>query len=266
MMWPLPNLTAQYSELKRCFSEPSRYKGAMSTPALLITGGAKRIGRAIALHAAGQGYDIALHYHSSKDQAEQTAADIRALERNVVLLQADLSEPHSAEPLIAAAKQAMPHLNALVLNASIFAPSPLMQTDEAMLHRYLQLHVSAPFFLAQSYAKHVGRGSIVALLDTNVTAHASVHFSYLLSKKALASLVPMLARELAPAIRVNAVAPGLTSLSDDVSPERAAEMAASLPLASIATPQQIAGATAYLLAADYITGQTLYVDGGQHLL
>lgn len=245
-----------------------RYKERMTqeAKAVLITGAARRIGREIALELARRGYDIALHYNQSAADGEQTAADIEALGQKAVLLQADLTQTDAASALISRAGGALPHLNALVHNASIFAPSPFAQTDEALLDRYLQIHLKTPFFLSQAFAQQIGHGSIVALLDTNVSGHASVHFSYLLSKKALAELISMLSRELAPAIRVNAIAPGLTSLSDDVSPEIATEKAANLPLNRIAQPHDIAHGAAYLLEADYLLGHTLYIDGGQKLL
>ena len=234
--------------------------------AILITGAARRIGRHMALRLAADGYDIALHYNGSRDDAERTATEIEALGRKVVLLQADLSDKPDYTGIITQAKQALPHLCGLIHNASIFAPSAFLDSDEAAFDANFQLHVKAPFFLSQAYAKKVGKGSIICLLDTNVSAHASVHFTYLASKKALAELTQMLARELAPSIRVNAIAPGLTSLSDDVSPEQASAKAQSLPLNVIAQPEQIADAAAYLLRAEYLIGHTLYIDGGQQLL
>jgi NAD(P)-dependent dehydrogenase (short-subunit alcohol dehydrogenase family) len=239
---------------------------ATSSPrAILITGAAKRIGRAIALRLAQDGYDIALHYHQSQSEAEATAAAIEALGRRCELLQADLADTAQAIGLIARAHTAFPQLGGMILNASIFDPSPFLQTDEATFDRYQQLHVKSPFFMVQAYAAQVQSGDILLLLDTNITSHASVHFTYLHSKKALAALMPMLARELAPAIRVNAIAPGLTSLSDDVPAERAATEAQRLPLQRLAQPEDIADAAAKLLDAPYLIGHTLFVDGGQHL-
>jgi pteridine reductase len=234
--------------------------------AILITGAARRIGRHMALRLAADGYDIALHYNGSLDDAKRTAAEIEALGQQAVLLQADLGDNPDYEGIITQAKQALPHLCGLVHNASIFAPSPFVKSDEKTFDANFQLHVKAPFFLSQAYAKQIGKGSIISILDTNVTGHASVHFTYLASKKALAELTQMLARELAPTIRVNAIAPGLTSLSDDVSPEQAAAKAKTLPLGIIAQPEQIADAAAYLLQADYLVGHVLHIDGGQKLL
>jgi len=238
----------------------------MTRSAVLITGAAKRIGRAMALHLASLGYDIALHYHHSIAEAEHTAAAIKELGRQVVLLPADLRDNAAAAALPEQAKAALPHLNAMIISASVFAPSPFYETDEELLEQYLQIHVKSSFFLAQSFARNVQKGTIISMLDTNVAGHASLHFSYLLSKKALADLTRMLARELAPALRVNAIAPGITSQSDDISPEMAAEKAASLPLRRIASPSDIAHAAAFLLEADYLTGHTLFIDGGQQLL
>lgn len=238
----------------------------MHSQAILITGAARRIGRAIALHLAQQGYDIALHYHTSLTEAEQTATEIRAFGRRCELFQADLGSSKEAAALPQRVKEVLPHLSGMIISASAFAPSPFETTDEKLLDHYLQLHLKSSFFLAQSFAQITPKGSIITLLDTNVAGHASVHFTYLLSKKALADLTRMLARELAPSIRVNAIAPGLTSFSDDVSPEIAAEKAKTLPLRRIAQPDEIAHAAAYLLSADYLIGHTLFIDGGQQLL
>lgn len=238
----------------------------MSQNAILITGAARRIGRQIALRLASEGYDIALHYHRSHNDAEATAAEIEALGQKCVCLTADLMDSAQAAALIGRTKEHLPHLNGLIHNASIFEPSPFTTSDGETFDANMQLHLKTPFFMSQAYAQEVGGGNIITLLDTNVSAHASVHFTYLLSKKALSELTRMLARELAPAIRVNAIAPGLTSLSDDVSAEIAAKKAAGLPLKSIAQPAEIADAAAYLLRAHYLTGHTLFIDGGQQLL
>lgn len=232
--------------------------------AVLITGAARRIGRCMALHLAGCGYDVALHYHGSHEDAASTKRAIETLGRRAVLVQADLLGADYAG-LIAQAREALPHLCALVHNASVFEPSPFRQTDAATFERNMTLHVKAPFFLSQAFAQQVGRGAIVSLLDTNITRSLSVHFTYLLSKKALSELTRMLAHELAPDIRVNAIAPGLTSLSEDVSGETAEQKRLGLPLKRLSQPEEIAEAAAYLLQAAYLSGHTLFIDGGEQL-
>lgn len=237
----------------------------MSSPAILITGSARRIGRVIACTLAQAGYEIALHYHHSRADAEQTQSEIQALGRRAELFQADLTEWQACPTLIKQAYAAFPGLCGLIHNASIFRKASFAESNPSDLQQHMQLHVTAPYALSQAYATQIGRGVIISLLDSAITRHAQQYFPYLLSKKALADLTHMLAKTLAPAIRVHGVAPGLTTLSDDIEEHDLEAKVARLPLAQLATPEAIADAVRYLVQADYLTGQLLYVDGGEQL-
>ncbi len=233
--------------------------------AVLITGAAKRVGRAIALHLAHGGYDIAIHYHTSAEQAHSLQTEIEALGRKTTLIQADLASP-DCEAIIAQAKAALPHLNALIHNASVFKETNFHQTTEVEYNRDMDLHVKTPYFLSQAYAKQIGQGNIICMLDTNIRKESKIYFPYMLAKKSLAALMRQLAKELAPHIRVNAIAPGITPFSDELPDEYVTHKLQTLPLRRVADPQDIARAAEYLLTADYLVGHTLYIDGGEQLL
>ena len=233
--------------------------------AILITGAAQRIGRAVALYLAHQGYDIAIHYRNSEEAAAMLEQEIKALGRKTALIQADLAEA-DATAVIRQAQDALPHLNGLILNASLFEEANFLETDEAVFDANMGLHLKAPYFLSQAYAKQVGKGSIITFLDTYITKQSERYFTYLLSKKALAELTRMLAKSLAPAIRVNAIAPGLTLPSGPYHGEEAMEARKQIvPLGRLGTPEDIAHAAQYLLEAEYLVGQTLFIDGGEQL-
>lgn len=239
----------------------------MKQETILITGGAKRLGRAIALHLAQAGYDIALHYHGSTADAEQTAEEVKALGVKCECFQADLLDHAQVMTLIPTVLETMPNLTGLIHNASLFKPATLQNSDETMFDQHMGIHVKAPFFLMQSFAETVGKGNIITLLDTYINATPEgTYFPYLLSKKVLADLTQMAARNLAPTIRVNGVAPGLTEYNDNLDPTYIAKRKAALPVQQEATGTQIASAVQYLLEAEAITGQILYLDNGGHLL
>lgn len=238
----------------------------MARPAVLITGAAKRVGRAIALHFARAGYDIALHYHHSQDEAEATADEIRAYGAECVSLQADLSDSTAYDSLVERAYAALPSLCALVNNASVFDHGRLMESDATLYEREFRINTQAPIFLTQSFAKRVGRGGVVNMLDTKITAHKHSYFFYLLSKKTLAEFTKMAAAELGPGVRVNGVCPGHVLGSDGWGDDYRVKLAATLPLARTATLDEVAAAVYSLVDNTGVTGQLLFVDGGEHLL
>ena len=235
--------------------------------AILITGAARRLGRENALYLAQAGYDIIIHYHRSE-------ADARSLQRDIVdqgvqahLLQAELGLKTDYMALVAQAKQLAANLYGLVHNASIFEQANFAQTSIEQYDRYMDLHVKAPFFLTQAFASQVKEGAVITMLDTYITKYSQRYFTYLLSKKALAEMTRMLARELAPAIRVNAIAPGIILPSgDDLGEQAMQEKQAMIPLRKLGEPQDIAQTLHWLLTQDYLTGQILYIDGGEQLL
>ncbi len=233
--------------------------------AVLVTGAARRIGRGIALEFAENGYDIALHYHRSAQEAEDTAAAIRALGRQVVLLPQNLEDLHALPALVAKAKEALPHLNTLVNNASIFPRIALIDTTPESLSQAFRLNFEQAFFLTQAFAKQVGSGAVVNILDTAIHTNRTTHFGYLLAKKALHEFTFMAAKELAPAIRVNAVCPGFILPTEGAPHRDPKEYAAGLPLKAQPTVQDVAAAVLYLAENPAMIGQILTLDGGERL-
>src|SRR6185503_1764541 len=174
----------------------------------LITGGAKRIGRAIALALAKEGYGIALHYHSSRSEAQALAAEIHRENGTCRLYSADLTNEAATLRLIKAVKRECADLNVLINSASIYQKSKLRTATLKQFNDDLNIHVKAPFILTQGFAHSVKKGVIINMLDTKIIGNETEFATYLLAKKCLASLTSMSALEFAPGIRVNAVAPG----------------------------------------------------------
>lgn len=232
----------------------------------LVTGGAQRLGRAISLALAAQGARLALHYHTSQQQAEQTAADARALGVDVALLQADLSRVDAAEQLADAAAALWGRLDVLVLSAAIFYPTPLGSVTEQQWDALFATNLKGPFFLAQRAATHLradGGGLIVTMLDTGIYMSWRAYTPYLAAKAGLAMLTRQLAKELAPEVRVNGIAPGPVLLPDDADAERIARSERQTLLGRLGHPDEVARAVLYLAQSDYVTGVIIPVDGGQ---
>jgi NAD(P)-dependent dehydrogenase (short-subunit alcohol dehydrogenase family) len=235
-------------------------------PAILVTGGARRVGRAIALHLAQAGYDIALHYNHSDEEAQQTAADIKNIGAACQLFQADLADISVYDDLIMRALKAFPSLVALVNNASVFDRGTFMESDVALYQKEFRINFEAPVFLTQVFARHVKEGAVVNMLDTNVTRQVTSYFFYSLSKKALLEFTRMAARELGAAIRVNAVCPGYLLPSEGWGEEYRAKLEQNLPLKKIASVEDVAQAVHILITTPSLTGQVLFIDGGESLI
>ncbi|MDX9702136.1 MAG: SDR family oxidoreductase [Candidatus Auribacterota bacterium] len=236
------------------------------SPTALITGAGKRIGRELALYLAGQGYDIAAHYHLSQQSAHTLAEDIRRMGRKCVLFQADLSSHTDAEHLMEAVIQQCEGLELLINNASVFNKNSIGQTDFAFLQYHFMINCFAPMLLSRDFAKHLARGHIINILDTKITRSKTVYCAYTLSKKTLAEFTKMAAVEFAPDIRVNAVAPGVILAPPDKDEQYLASLITQVPLKRKGEPSDICGAVNFLIANKYITGQILYIDGGENLL
>jgi NAD(P)-dependent dehydrogenase (short-subunit alcohol dehydrogenase family) len=234
--------------------------------AVLITGGARRLGKEIALHLAAKGFDIALHYNQSQSEATYVARRIEELGVRCALLQADLEDSSGYEPLIRATHSAFPHLCALVNNASVFDTGSFLDGDAALFDKEFRTNVQAPIFLTQAFAQIIGKGHVVNMLDTCVTQHKHSYFYYLLSKKTLYEFTKMAAAELAPNIRVNGVAPGYILPADGWGEDYRVKLEARLPMKRIATVTDIVQAVELLITTDAMTGQCLFIDGGEHLL
>jgi NAD(P)-dependent dehydrogenase (short-subunit alcohol dehydrogenase family) len=231
----------------------------------LVTGGGRRIGRAIALELAEAGVDLVVHYHRSQKEAEATAEEARELEVNAIPLPADLASPAAAADLFARAVDIVGDIDILVNNASIFLPGDLMSCTEEDLHANIRLHAATPLQLAQCLAAAGRPASIVNLLDTRVAHPDPAYTPYSLSKCMLADLTRMLALELGPGIRVNGVAPGPILPPEGQESGVMQARAKELPLQATGDPRDVSAAVLFLLRSTYITGQIIYVDGGSHL-
>lgn len=238
----------------------------MTREAVLITGAARRVGRTIALFLAGKGYDIALHYHRSRAEAQAAQAEIAALGVRCELLSADLTDAARLPALMEEALHLFPQCRTLINNASLFDRAPLMESSVALAETQFRINFFAPAFLTQAFAARAGRGCVINLLDTAVADHAHSHFFYLLSKKALAGFTRMAAVELGPRIRVNGICPGIMLPSDMWGEEYMEKKSQRLPLRSLATPKNVADAAWWLMQSEAVTGQLLFIDGGEHLL
>lgn len=236
--------------------------------AVLVTGAGKRIGRTIALALARDGWDVAVHYNTSREGAEETALRVAELGGRAAVVGANLGREEETTRLVAEAVRLVGPLSALVNNASVFEnDSPLTATRESWdLH--MEANLRAPFVLTQGFARQLpedAEGCVINLLDQrveNLTPHCT---SYTVSKVGLFALTHTLALALAPRIRVNAVGPGPTLPHTRQTPEQFEAQCARMPLRRGATPEDVADAVRYLLGARAVTGQHIAVDGGEHL-
>lgn len=237
-------------------------------PLAVVTGAAVRLGRSIALGLAGQGYPIGLHYHNSDAAARQTAEEIRSAGGTAYLLQADLSEVGQIEAMFAAIRRLPVRLGVLVNSAAVMLSGDLMTLTAAEWNDTLALNLRAPWLCAREAAGCMGQQGGVIINITDVGAHKTWtgYPAYTVSKSALETLTRLLARQLAPAVRVNAVAPGLILPAENMSAEEWQRLVQRLPLKTAGTPEAVAQAVLALIQNDYITGQTLMVDGGYALI
>jgi NAD(P)-dependent dehydrogenase (short-subunit alcohol dehydrogenase family) len=236
--------------------------------AVLVTGAAKRLGRAIALDLANAGWDVAVHYNGSTKDAEATANDIRVLGRRVALLQADVSREDETRALIGRATKELGPVTALINSASLFENDDWQSASRESWDKHMEVNLRAPFVLAQEFAKALPadmHGAIVNIVDQRVLKPTPQFITYSLSKAGLYWLNTTLAQALAPRIRVNAVAPGPTLPSPRQDAQAFARQVHALPLDRGPTPQDVADAVLYLASAASVTGATIAVDGGQHL-
>ena len=240
-----------------------------SRPVVLVTGAAKRLGRAIALDLAAQGFDIAVHFHRSVDDAAATVAALSAAGAVAQAFQADLSDEAACRALVPAVVSGMKRLDAVVNNASTFHHDNPQTFSYASMEAHWRGNTGPAVLLAQALHAHLlGRaeiGCVVNLLDQKLWNLNPDYFSYTLSKAALQAATVMLAQALAPQVRVCGVAPGVTLPSGPMT-EREFKTAHTLtPLNRSSTPDDVARSVRFLLQSPAITGTTLLVDGGQHL-
>ena len=236
-------------------------------PLALVTGAAHLLGKAFVLALARNGYAILLHYRSSDVQAARTATEIRTLDMPVFLSQADLTDPSNIRSMFRMVDR-IPHPLKVLVNSAAAIPKadPRTMTVEEWDIAF-DLNLRAPFLCSQEAAKRMtGGGLIVNVTDVGAHKTWSHYPSYSVSKAGLEALTKILARAFAPSIRVNAIAPGLVLQSDLVSQSEWNRLVERLPLKRPASVEEIAAALEFLLKNEYITGQTLVIDGGYSLL
>ncbi|HKS88394.1 MAG TPA: SDR family oxidoreductase [Stellaceae bacterium] len=236
--------------------------------AALVTGAARRIGRALALALAEDGYAVAIHHHRSRAEAEAVAAEIGNGGGRAVALAADLTDEAAVGDLLPRAAAALGPIGVLVNNASIFENDTVATATRESWEAHLAVNLRAPFVLMQHFAKALPEGAggiVVNLLDERVW-NLTPHFvSYTVSKSALWTLTRTMALALAPRIRVNGIGPGPTLPSPRQSAEQFAERCRAMPLRRGTSPEEIAAALRFILAAPAMTGQMIALDGGEHL-
>ena len=233
--------------------------------AALVTGGAKRIGRAICLELARAGHEVAIHCRASTDAAETLADEIRALGRRAAVVRADLSDEAAVRRLVPQAVAALGPLRVLVNNASVFEDDRIGELTRDSWDLHLDTNLRAPIVLSEAFAAQAVEGAIVNLLDQKVLKPDPRFFSYSLSRNGLWWATQTLAQALAPGIRVNGVGPGPTLPSIHQTAEEFAAEARATLLETPGSPEAVAEAVLWLIDARLVTGQMIAVDGGQHL-
>jgi NAD(P)-dependent dehydrogenase (short-subunit alcohol dehydrogenase family) len=234
----------------------------------LVTGAGKRIGRAIALSLGRQGWKVAVHYHGSRSAAEEVVQEIRSGGGDAVALQADLSREEEVLRLLPEAERALGPITLLVNNASVFEMDKIETATRDSWDRHIETGLRAPLVLIQELSQRLpadAKGNVINMLDERVWALTPYFLSYTVAKAGLWTLTQTLALGLAPRIRVNGIGPGPTLPSPRQTDEQFREQWRRMPLGRGTTPEEIARAVEFILAAPAMTGQMIALDGGQHL-
>jgi NAD(P)-dependent dehydrogenase (short-subunit alcohol dehydrogenase family) len=248
-------------------AEPKASTGPLHGQVALVTGAGRRVGRAIALRLAAEGAQVVVHYRNSESEAQAVAAEITQSGGQSVALHADLSRVDEIDSLFEQIESRFKRLDILVNNAAVFAPTPVSNTIEAQWDGILSSNLKAPFFCSQRAAPMLtagGRGRIVNLASLGGLLAWPKYAAYSASKAGVIMLTRTLARALAPAVTVNAIAPGTISFPDDP-PEIAENYIRMAPLKRTGTPDDIADTVIYLVGAAFVTGQVIVVDGGRSI-
>ena len=233
----------------------------------LVTGAGTRVGRGIALALGKAGMRVGVHYSGSQKEARQTAEEIVAAGSDAVTLPGDLTDPATAPRLIEHAVKVFGELDVLVNSAAVMLRTPVGEVLVEDWDAMFALNLRAPFFLCQSAARVMGErgGAIVNIADLAAFETWRGYIPHSITKAGIVQMTRGLAHALAPKIRVNAVAPGLVLLPDGWTQEQADKLIATTPLGRLGSPEDVAQAVLYLLGADYVTGETIIVDGGRHV-
>ena len=233
----------------------------------LITGAAKRVGKAMAQHLASQGWNIAIHYNTSELEARLFCDELIGTypKQKFEIFKADLNLPEEVELLIPQVMQKMTSLDLLINNASVFEPAKLGETTTGFLDRQMNVNFKAPFILTRNFAQLLKSGVIVNFVDTRIVTNQSNFAAYSISKKALWELTKMAALEFGPDIRINAIAPGLTLPPEEKGEDYLLKLAEKIAMKRPGGLDPILKSLDFILENEYLTGQLLFCDGGENL-
>jgi NAD(P)-dependent dehydrogenase (short-subunit alcohol dehydrogenase family) len=234
----------------------------------LVTGAARRLGRAIARGLADAGADVAIHHHSSPEPAEEAARELTLLGRRAEVFQADLADPEQISALFAKLEGAFGRLDILVNSAAVFVRKPVLEISPEDWDHTMNVNLRGAFFCSRHAArlmKREGSGAIINISDVASFQPWPAYAHYCISKAGLVMMTRVLARALAPEVRVNAVAPGPVLPPDELTAVERRELAEMTALKKLGTPEDVVRAVLFLTASDYITGETIVVDGGKML-
>ncbi len=239
---------------------------ALAGQVALVTGGARRLGRAIVEELVADGAHVAIHYGTSVEAAQVLAQEVQSGGGRAFTLQADLAVAEQVDGLVERAVDRVGRLDLVVNSASIFPAGRLTDLDLGALVENLRVNAWAPLVLARDLARLGRPAQVVNLLDTRIASStASDHLAYYLSKRTLADITRLLALELAPGIRVNGVAPGAVLAPIDAPVGYLESLASGLPLERAGGVEDVVRAVRFLVHSPFVTGQVIFVDGGQHL-
>lgn len=240
----------------------------MKSPLAIVTGAAKRVGKHLALSLAEKGYDLLIHYHSSAEQAEAVAQEIRDLGQNAITVPANLQQPfEAAQTLFFHAKQ-LGAVELLINNASVFETGTLAETTPESFQHHQRVNLEAPLFLSQQFALQLPEntpGQIINLLDWRAATPPTGHLSYTLSKSGLRSLTQILAQELSPQIRVNGVVLGAILPPEGVGEEYQQRLNSNVPMQTHGSVDDVWNAVEFLLNSNFANGSLVEITGGEHL-
>lgn len=233
----------------------------------LITGAAKRVGKAIAEHLAGEGWNVIIHFNSSEKPAQElkNALSKKFPGQNFDIIQANLADESAVEKIIPQVIKNTGRFDLLINNASVFGPGYLKKTDITLFNSQMDVNLKAPFILIRDFAKHCKTGNIINFADTRITTNKSNFAAYSLSKKGLWELTKMAALELSPEIRVNAIAPGVTLPPENKGESYLENLAKNIPMKKPGGLVPILKSVDFILENEHLTGQLLFADGGENL-
>ncbi|MFA5575027.1 MAG: SDR family oxidoreductase [Brumimicrobium sp.] len=231
-----------------------------------VTGGSDRIGKAISIELAKQGYNVIIHYNSSQSKAEEVKEEIISLGRSAEILKINFLEDHDFDMTFQSLKTSGKEIDVLINCASDFTLSTIKDVGSQLLKKEYRINFEIPYLLTKAFATIYKKGHIINFLDTKVEKNATNRLDYILSKKSLKDFTLISAVELSPNIKVNAIAPGLVLPPAGKNDNYLLNLAPEIPMKTIGNMEDILIAFRYLLESNFVTGQILYVDGGDHLI